>query len=106
MRAGTLLRALAAATAVLAAPASLHPSAPLPVARAEEDWRREFDDLCGKTQDAMTFSSAELEALVKRCDALQPTIATLGETERKFFSRRLKACRDLYQFMIDSRATK
>jgi hypothetical protein len=103
MSARTLLRAVAAAAAVLAGPASLSPSAPLPIARAEEDWRREFDDLCGKTQDAMTLPSAELEGLVKRCDALQPKLDALGETERKVFSRRLKACRDLYQFVIDTR---
>jgi hypothetical protein len=104
MGARTLLRAVAVAAAVLAAPASLSPSAPFAIARAEEDWHREFDDLCGKTQDAMVLSGAELEALVKRCDALQPKIDALGETERKVFSRRLKACRDLYQFVIDTRA--
>ena len=73
-------------------------------ARAEGGWRAEFDAVCAKTQDAMALPVGELEALVARCDALAPEIEKLDETQRKVFSRRLKACRDLYRFVLETRA--
>ena len=77
----------------------------LPVARAEaqEEWRKEFDDVCSKTQDAMVLTDDELRSLVGRCDKLKPFIDGLGESQRKVFSRRLQACRDLYWFVLESR---
>lgn len=82
--------------------------APVPagVARAEDGWRTEFEDVCSKTQDAMTLSSDELRSLVGRCDRLKAAIGKLDDSERKVYSRRLQACRDLYQFMVESRDHK
>jgi hypothetical protein len=72
-------------------------------AQAAEDWKKEFEDVCAKTQDAMALPTDELKALVVRCDALKPTIEALDESARKVYSRRLKACRDLYQYVLDYR---
>ncbi len=93
---GTGLAACVAAT-LLAAPAA---------ARAEEAWLEEFAAVCSKTQDAMTLSVEELRSLVERCDALVPAIARLEEPRRKVYTRRLEACRNLYQFVLDSRAPR
>jgi hypothetical protein len=68
-----------------------------------QDWKREFEEVCAKTQDAMALPVKELETLVARCDRLKPAIEKLDESQRKVYSRRLKVCRDLYQFVIDSR---
>jgi hypothetical protein len=76
------------------------------VARAEPDWQQEFAEVCAKTQDAMTLADEELRALVKRCDDLKPKIERLPPPERKVYSRRLEGCRNLYQFVLDSRSTK
>jgi hypothetical protein len=73
-------------------------------AAAEEPWRAEFDAVCAKTQDAMALSTADLSSLVARCDALMPKLEALEEGRRKVFARRLQACRDLYQFVLDYRA--
>jgi len=73
------------------------------VAGAALDWRKEFEDICGKTQDAMALPSEALKGLVSRCDKLKPQIETLDESQRKVYSRRLQVCRDLYQFVLDSR---
>jgi hypothetical protein len=73
------------------------------VARADEAWRAEFEEVCSKTQDAMALSSDDLRSLVGRCDRLKPAIAGLQESDRKVYSRRLQACRDLYQFVLESR---
>ena len=76
---------------------------PLAVARAAEDWRKEFDDICAKTQDAMALGANELRSLVARCEALKPQLEKLDESSRKVFTKRLQACRDLYQFVLESR---
>jgi hypothetical protein len=72
-------------------------------ARAEDGWRAEFDEVCAKTQDAMALSVEQLRGLVARCDKLAPALDRLDETQRKIFSRRLKACRELYQFVLETR---
>jgi hypothetical protein len=50
----------------------------------------------------MTLSSAELKNYVERCDKLQERLNELngsqGKTERKVYTKRLKMCRDLYDF--------
>ena len=76
------------------------------VAHALEDWRKEFDDICGKTQDAMTFNPEELKGLVTRCDTIRPLIEKLDETQRKVYLRRLQMCRDLFAFALESKEKK
>ena len=73
------------------------------VARADQDWRREFDEVCAKTQDAMALGVDELRSLVARCDQLKPQLEKLDASSRKVFTKRLQACRDLYQFVLESR---
>ena len=72
-------------------------------APAAQDWKKEFEEICAKTQDAMALPMDELKALVSRCDRLKPQIEKLDESQRKVYSRRLQVCRDLYQFVIESR---
>jgi hypothetical protein len=73
---------------------------------AQEDWKKEFDDVCSKTQDAMVYTSDELKNLVDRCDKLKPQIDKLDESQRKVYSKRLQMCRDLYFFVLESREKK
>jgi hypothetical protein len=68
-----------------------------------QDWKKEFEEVCAKTQDAMALPLKELSTLVDRCDKLKPAIEKLDESQRKVYARRLKVCRDLYQFVIESR---
>jgi hypothetical protein len=70
---------------------------------AKESWRKEFDDVCSKTQDAMTFSQEELTDLIRRCDALQPKIEKLDESRKKVYVERLRKCRGLYAYVLDSK---
>jgi hypothetical protein len=76
---------------------------PPPAEARTAGWRAEFDDVCSKTQDAMALSTDELRRLIQRADALLPAIERLDETERKVFTRRLLACRNLYAFVLESR---
>ena len=70
---------------------------------ASESWQKEFDELCSKTQDAMSFSVEELKALIKRCDALEPQIEKLDETRKKVYLKRLRQCRGLYEYVLESK---
>ncbi len=70
---------------------------------AKESWRKEFDDVCSKTQDAMTFSQAELKDLIRRCDALLPQIEKLDESRKKVYLGRLQKCRGLYAYVLDAK---
>src|SRR5512139_3370060 len=95
-----LAAAIAGAAAALAQPAAARAQAP---AAPRDDWRKEFDDVCSRTQDAVALSSGELRSLVARCDELKPVIDGLDESRRKVFSKRLRDCRAVYQFVLDSR---
>ena len=94
--------ALWALLAAAEAPAPA-PPAPPPVA-AVKDWKREFEEVCGKTQDALQLSDANLETLLRRCDDLKPEIDKRPEAERKVYLKRLAACRNLFAYVLESRA--
>ena len=100
--------ALLACGALAAATLEVGPGpAPVPAlarARADDAWLAEFEAVCSKTQDAMTLSTGELRDLIARCDALRPKIAALDEPRRKVYSKRLQLCRDLYDFVLQSRS--
>jgi len=70
---------------------------------AQEAWQKEFDEVCSKTQDAMTFSQEELTVLLRRCDALLPQIEKLDESRKKVYMGRLRMCRGLYAYVLDAK---
>ena len=63
----------------------------------------EFESICAQTQDAMSLTTDELRALLSRCDRLRPQIEGLDPSRRKVYVKRLQQCRDLYQFVLDTR---
>jgi hypothetical protein len=71
---------------------------------AQEDWKAEFDDVCSKTTDSMALTKAELKGLIERCDKLKPRIERLDESAAKVYLKRLKMCRDLYVFVLETPA--
>ena len=75
-------------------------------AYSQEDWRKEFEEICSKTENAMTFNVEELRSLVDRCDALKSRIEKLDEPQRKIILRRLQMCRDLYAFTSEMKEKK
>ena len=75
-------------------------------ASAQDDWKKEFEDICSKTQDAMSFTMEELKGFLDRCDALKLRIEKLDETQKKVYSKRLQMCRDLLVFVMESKSGK
>ena len=99
--------------AFLAASATLVCIAPTPVilfsvrvADAQDEWKTEFETVCARTQDAAGMGADELKNLVERCDKLKPRIEKLDETQRKVYLKRLKMCRDLYAFVLETKENK
>ncbi|MBI5074737.1 MAG: hypothetical protein HZB62_06175 [Nitrospirae bacterium] len=72
----------------------------------QDDWKAEFDDICAKTDQAMTLPKEELVSLVERCDKLKLRIEQLEETQKKVYLRRLQLCRNLFAFTIDTLKNK
>ncbi|HET9754441.1 MAG TPA: hypothetical protein VFP52_15830 [Myxococcales bacterium] len=70
------------------------------------DWKAEFEEVCGKTQEAMSLDTAELRSLIDRCDRLKAAVDALEESARKVYTRRLSACRELYAFVLETREQK
>lgn len=72
-------------------------------AHCADDWRVEFDEVCSKTDIAMSLSKSEIQALTSSCDKLEKVINGLGETERKVFQKRLQMCKNLYLFVLEAK---
>src|SRR5450755_4950973 len=70
---------------------------------SQESWRAEFDNVCAKTENAMTFSEEELADLIRRCDALQPQIQKLDESRKKVYREQLRKCRGLYAYLLEAK---
>jgi hypothetical protein len=54
----------------------------------------------------MALPSEELRSLVERCDRLKPSIDALDDSRRKVYGKRLQLCRDLYEFVLQSRTPR
>lgn len=66
-------------------------------------WRTEFDETCANTSDAMALSVTELQVLITKCEKLQKAIEQLDESTHKVFLKRILKCKNLYQFVLDTK---
>lgn len=64
------------------------------------EWRGEFDRLCGYTQEAEKFTIDELKGFMSECDKLSETITASDSPNKKVFIFRLKKCRNFFEYMI------
>jgi len=79
---------------------------PPAVLAQEEGWKTEYESVCAKTDMAMVLSVEELKGLIARCDKLKPQIEKDEESTRKVYLRRLHMCRELYQYVLDTKEPK
>lgn len=82
------------------------PVVPTYRAYAEDAWKERIMELCAKTDVAMTLSPEELKSLIAGCEKLKPVIDSLEETPRKVYGKRLKMCRDLFSYVLESKEQK
>ena len=66
-------------------------------------WRIEFDEACASTSDTMALSREELQTLITKCEHLQKAIEQLDESTRKVFLKRVLMCKNLYQYVLDTK---
>ncbi len=96
-----LMTGLAAALLLLSAGPVYQPRSAAVFAQA--DWKAEFADICSKTEDPMALSTEEVRSLIDRCDKLRPIIEKQEESTAKVYLKRLKMCRDLFAFVLESK---
>ncbi len=70
---------------------------------AAEPWKATFDEICGKVQGADSLSDRELTAMIEKADKILPEIQRSDDPAKKVYLQRLKKCRNLYEFMLDTR---
>ncbi len=73
---------------------------------AQEEWKAEFDAVCSKTDAGITLSPDELKELIAGCDRLKPKIESQEESTRKVYLRRLRMCRELYKYLLETKEAK
>jgi hypothetical protein len=73
---------------------------------ADESWKVDFEKVCGQTDNAADLSIDELKNTLEKCDALKSRIEALEPTPRKIYLKRLQMCRNLFQFMLESKQKK
>jgi hypothetical protein len=86
-----------AGMAILLAAATVAPS------YAEENWKASFEEVCGKVQGADSMSEQEIKAMMDMADKLMPVIQASSDPGKKVFLIRLKRCRGVYEFMLDTK---
>ncbi len=77
-------------------------AAPLSPVFAAEAWQAAFEDICSKVDASGSLSTKELSALIERADKLVPEIQASNDPAKKVYLRRLKNCRSMYEFMIET----
>jgi hypothetical protein len=69
----------------------------------EKGWRTEFDAICGQTENTVDMTVADLRAALARCDRLRESIDRLEPTPRKVYQKRLQMCRNLLEYMLETK---
>ena len=69
----------------------------------DASWKKEYNRLCGNTQEGMLLPEKELMTQIEECDKLLTTINATDNPKKKLYIFRLKKCRNFYQYIIDSK---
>ncbi len=103
MKTTSLLRNNIGRAAALIVLICLATIAAVPAASAAEGWKVTFDEICGKVQGADSLSNQELAAMIEKADRIGPEIQKSDDPAKKVYLQRLKKCRSMYEFMIESK---
>lgn len=74
-----------------------------PAAHGAGTWKDSFEDICSKVDASSTLNIKELEALIDQADKLAPEIQRSDDPAKKVYLRRLKNCRSMFEFSIDTK---
>lgn len=69
----------------------------------EVSFKHEFEDICSRTSEAESLAIEELNMLIVRCDKLRTLIEKEGDPERTIYLKRLRMCKDLFVYVLESK---
>ncbi len=67
---------------------------------AQNEWIREFNDVCQATTASMALSKSQLKTRIGLADALKTQLGCLEDSARKVYTTRLRMCHDMYGFAL------
>jgi len=70
---------------------------------AQDSWKPSFEEICSKVQATDTLSTTEITALIEKADKLVPVIQASDSPSKKVYVMRLKKCRSLFEFILDTK---
>ena len=72
------------------------------IAGGAEEWRTEFEDVCGRTSEAAILPLIELQALIAKGERVRKVLESERKSVRIVFQKRVQKCLDLYRTIADS----
>jgi hypothetical protein len=72
-------------------------------APAQDNWKPAFEEICSKVQATDNLSTTEIAALIEKADKLLPVIQSSDSPSKKVYILRLKKCRSLFEFILDTK---
>lgn len=72
------------------------------IAGGADEWRTEFEDVCGRTSEAAILPLIELQVLIAKGERVKKMLESEKESVRIVFQKRVQKCMDLYRNIADS----
>ncbi len=67
----------------------------------QEDWKKDFEDICARVNTAHTLTVKELKDLINRADTLIKRLQKMDLKAKRLYIFRLKKCRSFYQYSLE-----
>jgi hypothetical protein len=68
-----------------------------------DDWRAAFDEVCGRTSEAMDLSQEELLPLIAACQRVEKSLETQDEAVQKVYLKRVRKCLELFRYVAETK---
>jgi hypothetical protein len=78
---------------------------PATTAVAAEDLKTAFEKVCSQVDASQSLGASEIAALIAKVDALRPEMEKSDDPSKKLYLQRLKKCRSVYEFVLESKKT-
>jgi hypothetical protein len=72
------------------------------IASGAEEWRSEFEDVCGNTSEAAVLPPMELQKLIAKGERVKKTLESERESVRIVYQKRVQKCLDLYRNIAEA----
>ena len=73
------------------------------LAYSADNWKEPFDEVCGQVMGAESMNEKDLSAMIQKADKILPQIQASDDPGKKVYLNRLKKCRAVYEFILESK---